>query len=630
MRSVRFSWRLVTIFVAVVSGVLAPPSASADSTALHEAVKRSAEAPPDPAEVLANSRERLASSIQELEQFLAKGRPDKARGWSEWLLLDQIKLEATRTRPDLETMRSAHDRFYQNHVGLELPAFVNARKELRRYIIAAEYAAAPFPQELFRRRLEELAGCLYRLDAGENGDAAQQASSIVAWLEPLSEETARLAADVRKRYGRWNGLAQASGRLVNHLLAQKVEERTLISDVIMGAFTQGVAFTRGHVSFDVVPSDQYGTLAIQLQGQTASPANVAQRRNVSVLSSANITTTANKPVRINDEGFHMAPAAASASTRAQIRNVSARSRFVERIASRRVSRMLPEVESMTSRRAEAQAGSSLDRQADAAFSGMNDVFCDQIRAPLIRLNALPAKWRFWSDDDHLRVAVVQHNHDQLAAASPAPRLSARHDLATAFHESMIVNISEPLLGGRRIHDQDWLNLMNLLTGTPPRPLWVHDRAERWSVSFVKQQPITARFYDNRMQLTLRLSSVNRGATTFQHPVEIGVRFAPQTTDEGPALVRDGELSIRISEDAEPNQAAAMQAFLLRKFGAVFPPELHFTGLVPPAGGLIGKLRHLQVAQFVAADGWVTLAYELVGQGGPTALVDSRSSSASVR
>jgi hypothetical protein len=154
-------------------------------------------------------------------------------------------------------------------------------------------------------------------------------------------------------------------------------------------------------------------------------------------------------------------------------------------------------------------------------------------------------------------------------------------------------------------------MMQLLTGTPPRPLWVHDRAERWSVRFARQRPVIAKLQDDRLGLTFRLIEVKRGENLFQQPIEIEARFIPQIKRDGPTLIRDGDLIVRFTGQVGPETEAALRPFLVRRFGAVFPPELGFTGLVPPEGGTLGRLRLLQTAEFASNKGWLTVAYELV-------------------
>jgi len=76
---------------------------------------------------------------------------------------------------------------------------------------------------------------------------------------------------------------------------------------------------------------------------------------------------------------------------------------------------------------------------------------------------------------------------------------------------------------------------------------------------------------------------------------------------------------RSRDEASGSNDAPVRDFLMRKFGAIFAPEVSFYGLTPPAGGSLGKLRLLKLAEFRTSGGWLTLAYELQGQINPATL-----------
>ena len=62
--------------------------------------------------------------------------------------------------------------------------------------------------------------------------------------------------------------------------------------------------------------------------------------------------------------------------------------------------------------------------------------------------------------------------------------------------------------------------------------------------------------------------------------------------------------------ANSHEDDELRAFLARKFGAVLPRELHLSGLVPPAGASLGKLRQLDLTQLDSNRGWLSIGYQL--------------------
>jgi hypothetical protein len=590
---------------------------------LREAIARAAERPPDPQAVLAEARSGLIARLDQLEQFLAGGGEENQRQWAQWLKVSALRQELARPQPDVQTLRAIHARFFQNQAGLELSPVLAVRNGLSEFMTALEFASAPSPADLYRRRLAELEKCLGKLEAEPEVIDAHRAGAIAAWLSPLGENSAKLASAIQARYCRINGVAQISRRFINLLMAQKVEEQNFITDFVLGSRIWGPSFTTGQVSFGTLPNSRQGTLEVRLEAQNSTPANVAQRGRISVYSSAYTSIRASKQVNINDRGLTLIPAVASAATSVQINDVEARTRITERLASRRANQLLPQAEQAAAQRAQTEASGKLDAQADAALGGVHETFCDKIRAPLIRLDALPPRLQFTSDEDHLRILLGQHNRAQLAVATPAPLVPLKYDLAGYAHESLVTNLCESLLVGATVNDKAWLELMNLLTGSSPRALWVHDRGERWSVRFAEQQPLLARFDGDRIDVTLRLANVTRGQRHFENPVEVEVRFVPKTTREGPAFVRDGELTIRFPESTTDESETELRQWLTRKFSAVFPEELHLHGLVPPSGGSLGKLRQLELVEFRSTGGWLALGYQIAAQPDLNAVTEAR-------
>jgi hypothetical protein len=580
-----------------------------DRQGLEQALERAAEGPPDPRLAVSAAHSRLRKSIAELESFLARSGPEASRAWSQWLALDALKAEVARSEPDVAALRKVQERFFRNDPGLEMAAFLAVREPLRQYLTSLDYAASAEPAQRYRDRMEELSDRLVRLEMLANEEDSQEAGAIVQWLEQLSPQGAELAAQVRRRHSRPNGFAQISGRFINSLMEQNVQEQRYLSGMVLGNLTQGPAYTSGHVSFALVPNPDRATLEVRLSAVTSSPANTATRGRISIYSSATTAIQAQKRVLMSDVGLSLLPAAAACRTDARINDIQANRRLIERIAWRRAMQLLPQAEQAAARQAEAEAASGLDERAGEALGGVNDMFCEQIRAPLVRLDALPALWRFWTDSSHLRMNLVQSSDAQLAAAGEPPAIPASFDLAFCGHESMINNLGESMLGGRQIKDQAWLDLMNLLTGAQPRHLWVHDRGERWSVTMAQTRPVITEFRQDRLGISLRLAALTRGDKETARDVEVEARFTLETNEDGPALVREGDVEIRF---AGPTDAAQDEnrAFLARKFGAVFPQELHFNGLVPPAGGSLGRLRALDLKRFASADGWITVGYQL--------------------
>jgi hypothetical protein len=616
--------RMLTLITLTLSlGLILPLSAKERapepaSTKVAEALAKAAQRAPEPRIAVAATHTRLTTSIQKLEEFLKGHGAEIHQGWTTLLQVPTLKAELAQPRPSTAVLESLSRGFYQNHLGLERPAFLTVRRELRGYLTAREYAAAQHPTQLYRERVEELQERLTRLDAEFDEANAHRAGELVAWLEPLSTEGQSLSAAVRGHYCRTNGMAHVSARAVNLLMARKVNESNWIAENVMGAATQGYAYTAGDVSLGFVPNQERGSLEIRLEGTVNVPSMTAQRGQITAYSSSQTALRATKQVQIDERGLSLLPALAACNTSMQLQDINANSRLVERLAWRRASRMIPEAETSANQLAQTEVTTKLNEQGAAMLSGVNDTFLNKICGPLLRADALPPSMRFWTNESHLRLSFSQWNDGQLAAASPAPRFPDEYDMGVGAHESMINNFTEVLLGGVTTHDEGWKKVVELMTGSVPRPLWVHDRTPRWTATFEQKRPFIVHFDDNRACFTMRLTKVAHGETTFEHPVEVEARMIPRIMPDGPALFRDGELDIRVAPGMESQAEAELRKFLASKVGAVFPPEMYFDGFAAPAGGTIGRLRQVQICEMRCQDGWMTLGYKIEGAESQTA------------
>src|SRR5262245_7655564 len=187
------------------------PLPSREVNNLRSVALQLAQQPPDPAATIQLAHQELLDSVRQLEQFLAGGGLESAARWSAWLALPTLREELARATPDLDTLRAIEERFYQNQLGLELPQFVQVRRQLREYFTARQYAAVDSPQELYRQQMAELEQRLERLATVPNEDDAHRAGQLLAWVQPLDSRGEALARDARRELCRINAVAQGSG-----------------------------------------------------------------------------------------------------------------------------------------------------------------------------------------------------------------------------------------------------------------------------------------------------------------------------------------------------------------------------------------------------------------------------------
>jgi hypothetical protein len=574
---------------AAAATVALPNSASADTNSLSRAKQDATSA---------------LAAVAKLLESTDKANADAWRVWLEWDKL--AELLAARV-PDAAKVQQFEARLRQNERGLEIDQFRQLRDALRTLAVQSELAQSSLTDtttELQRREVRALAAALGEQPLHSDADKCAQ---LLDWLSRLDDAGAKEAAAVRSQYSQPNVSARVSRRFAEHMAARVVEDSRPFTATAMGAQSSGTAITRINVGVEFVPDTNEGAIRLTLNGAVRMPDTVSTQRSVTVRSSADVAISAVKSVNVNHNGLRFDPASANATADIRIDDVSAEFQIIEWLARRRADRMRPEAANDTSRRVADEIENRADELSSELLTNAHKFFCEQIRSPLLRLDSLPERFQFSTTTDYLQIIALQRSFNQLAAAVPAPVYTERDDLAFRLHESFLNNVAASLLPGKTVQDRHWLEILGLITGSKPRGLWVHDRADPWSVTFARELPISTRIADGHIHVTLRFNAARVGDQTWQTPIRVEATLKPRITREGPALFRDGDVAIHIDNTTTNDK---LHRTLSRKFDAVFPEELHFDGLVAPEGGALGKLNALELADLRCERGWFSLGYHL--------------------
>lgn len=407
-----------------------------------------------------------------------------------------------------------------------------------------------------------------------------------------------------------NVSAQISAPLLNQFMERSVNDQRQVQENMMGAQSTGNAFTTGKINVELVPFTERVLMNIHFVGRTDVPDNVSQRGSVSVFSTCNTSVDARKPVYVDVNGVHPQPAQAQCASSVQVSDVNAKNRFVEKIGWRKTERMHGQMEQAASERAQVRSAQQLDEQANPLLANADMAFKEKFLTPLKTRGVFPARMQFSSTASHIHVSALEASPTQRGATS-SPQLNMKHDLALGAHESFLENTCELTLAGKKVTDKQFLELMKLATGESPRHLWIHAHAPRWDVTLAKRKPLMIRLEEGRATATISFENASRADDQLNQPFKLSFVYRPELVAGSHQLIREGDLKFEFDDKhaaAAPSQE--LQAFFTKKLFAVFREEIHFDGLVPPAGGTWGKLRQVEAKELRTQAGWLVLGYQL--------------------
>lgn len=405
-------------------------------------------------------------------------------------------------------------------------------------------------------------------------------------------------------------VARVSDRFVNLIVERRVARQEFMQEYLLGAFTSGPVLLDGTVTAELVPYSNQAALDIRLVGTTECRNHVGAKGPVTISSSAAGQIDVRKRVLIDVSGVQAQPATAHCTAQVEIHDIVAQNRLVERIAWRRAKRMHSEIEQAAAETSGNRTEQQLDQEMLAPLTEADKILSEKFGAAWSRkkLQDFPCKVALSSTRNSLQATL---NAADGSRVSPLEQLHSQWDVFVGMHQSCFDRLCQVALAGKTIDDTTFLDVVLIATGNSPRPLWVHDRAERWSVVMSKENPVTGTFADGICSIIVRLQQVTRGAEQLDRPLEVSAKYRLEITPDGPHFIRSADLAVRFSDDGmgTDNQESFRQ-FIHKKFSGIFQPEIFFDGLVPPTGGSLGKLRALELQELSCRNGWLSIGYQL--------------------
>jgi len=411
---------------------------------------------------------------------------------------------------------------------------------------------------------------------------------------------------------RLGGYAHVSERVLQMLLRREVKQNQAIVESILKMTTSGTAYAECNIGLDLIPNSEMANLRLTMHGSATMNDAVSTMRRIRIHSSSYTNIVGQKDIFFEPKGFRLAPTQANCNTSIEVHDIEA-SRFVERMAWRRVNQMQPEAEAAAADRAARRAEQQLEEEAGTPLSHLHEEYVQNVYEPLVNKGALPDT-RLITTDDQLSIRfyrnVDKKSSDGSSSTQSLPVPS--YDVAVCLNDRFVNETAAKILGGKTITDEQLSNLMLTLTGKTPQPLWVHAHADRWRLVADAEKPLQITFADDAISITLRIVEVFYGEQHFQRAAEVSAKFSLEITQDGPHLIRVGDVKVKLADDpsASPGEDAPLQQLLRRKFSGVFVSDLYFDGLTPPAGGTWGKLRHLQLTKLSSREGWFAVGYDM--------------------
>jgi hypothetical protein len=528
--------------------------------------------------------------------------------WKKYLQWPDLEAQLKAEKPDLEVLAGIYRKLTADQVGLELPIFANTADAIERYVndVAAQDETL---RDQFVEQLKGLSTAIEQYAKQPGEDSAIDIGTRLGWLESR-RQVPTLIRIIRSQLSRPNLQVVASERLVGAGIEQPLDEVTPVRDYILGTSIRGDGHMVGKVTLELVPSDESAMFDTMLSGVVSSR-TVGQNGPATIYSNGSTAVAGRKRIVINDQGFASYPATAAARTATQVTGIGG-SGMVQRVASRRVGEQKSQGERIAADHAADRVRSRMDKQINDQMAEAHANFHAKVRNPLLRRRELP-DMKFRSTTENLLLDVLAANRNQIAAPGTPPAIDVENDLAVQVHESMINNLATSLLGGVTLEEEELQKRVVEMRGSLPDSLKSDEERDPWSITFARNQPVSVKFTENALQITIRGQRYTSGDQDFRamnvtanykielgEPDKLGIR--------GIKLMRQGDLEI--VPPGEPRRLSGreitLRTLLQKRFGKLFEPEVVYDGLILP-----GRWRQagiLDTKQLAVGGGWIAVAW----------------------
>lgn len=545
---------------------------------------------------------RLQICLAEVVEFLQQG--DDFDGWREYLMLDPLQQLAAERISESQEQHELVRRVLEQLQSDELDS------EQQKYV--SEEAIARLSSEL-QTWLDgpvDCRGVLLALEKFEDTSLPKDARQVAEYVKRLSaaedEQARKLAAKLDANYRLANLRIAVSGDLLNRLMPSQPSRRGPVREMVLGVPTQGWSETSTQLGVRLIPDPNRLRFALVADGlvnastsSTSGPATLFGR--------SESFYTAEKKIEFGPEGIRVSSAEADADCAPELDDV--RTSFdripflgsiAKGIARNEHAARGGEIRHEMRRKISARVQSQIDANIDPRVAKANRVLKERVMSPLkgLELEPLFANLQTTSERASMRVRLA--GDEQLAANTPRPAAPGDSLISMQVHESLLNNVVERLnLNGHtftpaELH-QHVSSKLNLKLAPLPESI-----PQDVLLTLAPQDALRLHCEEGLIEMTLAVEDLARGNEHWPDFV-VTVHYKPEMAGLDAWLSREGVIQL-----AGPRLNIKAQIALRGIFSKLFPPDRRIP-LMPDEVLKHPKLAHLQVSQFVVADGWLGIA-----------------------
>jgi hypothetical protein len=452
-------------------------------------------------------------------------------------------------------------------------------------------------------------------------DAAETASEL-----ERRGQLGGMTAALRRRYSKPNLFVEVDEAFAAALASRPVDEVRPVGENILGTNVRGTGRTIGRATVDFIPSNERA--AIDLVFNAVNHSTTVGVNGPAVIHARGTTQLrARRRLWISADGISTGAPTASATAESTICGIGSTKpglvgRIVQRVATKKAAEQKPAANAEAGRKAGVRVAAQFEEQTGPLLAQASGRFLDRFRRPLERRGEFPEQFQLSTTEDRL-LAVARHEAAfRYGAGSSPPAAEFGGGASVRVHETLVNNSAAVALAGLTLDQDSLREKIKELTGRLPEAMVDAEDQRPFSVTLDDFEPVTIRFGEDRVEVTISGSAFSSGERKFG-AMEITARYGVKLDGGRLVAERAGELEIFPPgfdrSRSLPLRFIVQRDLLRRKFGLVFKERIQVDEIRLP--GELERAGPLQFAQVDAERGWLVLGVREPGRamsGGPVA------------
>ncbi|MDR1963710.1 MAG: hypothetical protein LBQ50_08020 [Planctomycetaceae bacterium] len=405
-------------------------------------------------------------------------------------------------------------------------------------------------------------------------------------------------------YGGPNVKVYISKVLVNYLLPPAQPEVAMFRDVIQEQPVFGRRQTDTDIEMNFIPAQDRLLLSLDVSG-TVKTTSRANATITTLLTGGQAEYEAQKQIELTETGFILAPCHVQVrKNRLELLNfqtdfdrIPLLSGLVRNAVRNQYESRQTDARSETQQKITRQVRERVNREADNRFKEFNEKYRELSEELSKRFDLFLEKKDARTEEDWLLSSWAIRSQDFLSGNTPAPETLPGSFADLKVHESVI-----NMLFGKLNFDGKAATVGEIRREAAEkfnRPQFAepgeHDEVQ---IAFAKYNPITVRFVDGRIEISISLDSLKIQRQIYRH-FKVIVCYRPVVTSEGELVLKRDPVINLIN-------ASRGQLVLRTAFTTIFPPNRSLS-LRPPFLKNDPRFTNLTTGHCRIEKGWFAVA-----------------------